>query len=444
MRTDNRRRILKLIDFDKLYNQYKSTAVILNRFDFNDANYSETLSEHLFSSTHDVDFVARCTCDYYHGNRYLDKICPICNTRVTLDMEAINGHLEFKTWLECPRSLSGGWLHPVVYHVLHKWLRAGGKRPKKYLEEILNPNIPTSPEIADVITGKGFSYFHDNFDRIIEWFMFHYKPTASKPNVPVIQLFLQKHRDLLFCRHLPVLASSLHPIVMGEGYGNNRRRFVDQSSQFVLLAASTLSYQQFSMKKYRRKDADEVAAWIAFEAHMSYLTDKDCGVAVRQLSKKKSLPRQHVFGTRLHETVRGVIVPLSGPHRIDEIHLPWSAAVNLFRPHIRGRLMRKYGMTLGEAATRQRRALVLYDPLIDKIMTDLIAECPYVGHPCLFNRNPSIRTGSLQLLFITYVKKDPEDKTIEFSVLVATPFNADFDGDSKIVISVHGNFLVIV
>ena len=118
-------------------------------------------------------------------------------------------------------------------------------------------------------------------------------------------------------------------------------------------------------------------------------------------------------------------MPLSGAHECDEIHLPWSSAVNLLRPHIRGRLMRKYGMSLGQAATRHRRALSCHDALIETIMNDLIAECPYKGLPCLFNRNPSIRTGSTQLLFITKIKQDVDDKTIEFSVLVATGPNAD-------------------
>lgn len=425
MRTDNTHRILKLHDFDHLFASRKDKAVVLNKFNFMSPNYPETLSEHLFSTANDVDFIARCRCDYFVGNRFLDRECPICHTRATLDMEAMDGKLEYKTWLSCPAEIPNGWLHPVVYNVLNNWLRAGGKKPRRYLEEILDPRTPLSPELVDIVDGKGFDYFYKNFDRLIDWFSFHYKPTASKPNVPNIRYFLMKYRNILFCHYLPVLSSSLHPIVMGDGFGSRRRRFVDQSSQFVLAAASALSYLAFSNKRYRRDDEVDVATWEAYKNHMSYLTDKDCGVATRQLSKKKSLPRQHIFGSRLHLTVRGVIVPLSGAHECDEIHLPWSSAVNLLRPHIRGRLMRKYGMSLGQAATRHRRALSCHDKLIETIMNDLIAECPYKGLPCLFNRNPSIRTGSTQLLFITKIKQDVDDKTIEFSVLVATGPNAD-------------------
>lgn len=429
MRTDNKRRIVKLLDFDALYEARRDIAVILNRFDFTAPRYAETLSAHLFSSTNEVDFVARCECEYLKGNRFLDHTCPVCHQPVTLDMEAIDGHLEYRTWLEYPTEAEGGWLHPIVFNMLNRWLRVNGKKPHRYLEEILDPTVPTAPEIIDVCDGKGFQYLYKNFDRIIDWFAHHFKPTANRPNVNVILHFLKKHRSILFCRHMPVLASSLHPIVMGEGYGNNRRRFVDQSSQYVLLSASTLSYLAYSSKRFRRKDAVDIASWVAYRSHISYLTDKDCGVAVKQLSKKKALPRQHLYGGRLHLSARGVIVPISGPHQIDELGMPWATMVNLLRPHIRGRLMLKYGLTLGEAATRHRRALQLYDPLIYEIINDLIAECPYKGLPCLFNRNPSIRTGSIQLMFITSVKTDPNDHTIEFSVLAAPPPNADYDGD---------------
>jgi hypothetical protein len=40
-----------------------------------------------------------------------------------------------------------------------------------FLEDILCVDTPVNPLIADAIPGKGFNYFYDNFDYIMDYFL---------------------------------------------------------------------------------------------------------------------------------------------------------------------------------------------------------------------------------------------------------------------------------
>ena len=59
-------------------------------------------------------------------------------------------------------------------------------------------------------------------------------------------------------------------------------------------------------------------------------------------------------------------------------------------------------------------------------MKELIAESPYKGLPCCFNRNPTLLRGSIQQLYITKIKSDDiNDNTISLSVMILSAYNAE-------------------
>lgn len=444
MRLNTKRRILSLLNFDDMYAMNRDDAIVLNTIDFSEPGYSKRLSENVFSRSSDLDFIARCECEHLQGNYYIGDICPKCKTEVTLDMEAASGHLRHRAWISCPKEIHG-WLNPVVYMMLTRWLsygkrirttntnargevtNKGKKRHGNYIDDILDVTSPILPELEGIVTGKGFNYFFENFDYLMDYFLYHHKQTANKKSRDLIAYMLRDNRHKLFCRYLPILASALHPIVMSEGTSDNRRRYVDKNCQWVLSAAETLSYLEYSPRRNKKPKEIESATYSAYQNHMAYVFD----ISSKQLSQKRSLPRMHIFGSRLHLSFRGVIVPIIGPHEMDEIQIPWMIAVNLLKLHLIGRLMRRYGMTMGQAYNRQQAALQKFDPLINQLMNEFIAECPYKGLPCILNRNPSIRAGSLQLLFITSIKTDPHDETISVSSLILPLPNGDYDGDRK-------------
>jgi hypothetical protein len=76
-----------------------------------------------------------------------------------------------------------------------------------------------------------------------------------------------------------------------------------------------------------------------------------------------------------------------------------------------------------------RESALQYNPLLDTLLKELISESPHGGIPVTFGRNPTLARGSIQVLYVTHIKTDPEIITISLSVLVLRGFNADFDGD---------------
>ena len=436
-------RIVHVLDFDELFRN-SHDKIILNRFDFTSPNYPQQIAENIFSRASDIDFVARCECEHLQGNFYIGQVCPKCNTPVTMDMEAATGYLQHRAWIECPKDVKG-WLNPSAFFVLSRWLSYGkrvvsnytnakgdvatkGKIKKgNYLEDILdpNPNIPLPEEIQGAVTGKGFNYFYDNFDYLMDYFINSCKKTAIKKDTVFIARYIQKHRDIIFCRYFPVLSSSLHAVVMSEGAKDNRKRYVDKICQYVQDAAHSLSYIEFSPRRNKTITEIEDNTFSAYQNIIAYTST----IARKHLSEKRAIPRMHVFGSRLHLSGRAVIVPIAGRHKCDELHFPWGLAVNMFRVDLIGVMMRQHGMTLKEAYNRQQHALIRYDSLIHQLLIGFIEECPYPGIPILLNRNPSIHSGSIMLLWFTKVKTDPEDETIGVSVVIVAPWNADFDGD---------------
>lgn len=435
-------RVVHVLDFDELYRD-SHDKVILNKFNFIEPGYASSLSEAIFSRASDVDFVARCECEHLQGNFFIGQVCPECGTPVVLDMDTATGYLQHRAWLECPKEIKG-WLNPSAFFVLSKWLSYGkkvvanytnakgdvaskGKRKKgNYLEDILDPNTDIPEELEGIVLGKGFNYLYDNFDYLMDFFLHSFKKTAQKKDAFFIEQYIKKHRDKIFCRYFPVLSSALHSVVMSEGTRENRKRYVDKICQYVQHAALALSFLEFSPRKYPRPDEIEASTFAAFQNIIAYTST----ISRKHLSVKRGLPRMHIFGSRLHLSARSVIVPITGMHAMDELHFPWALGVNMMRVDLIGILMREYGMTVADAYNLQQAALVQFDPLINQLIIRLIQECPYKGIPVLWNRNPTVRVGGVDLRFWTHLKTDPDDETIAMSTMSMGLLNADCDGDA--------------
>ena len=425
MRTDTKKRRFSLISFDDMFNSIED-PIILNKIDFNYDDYSTRIQEKLYGKSADLTFVAECECGYLQGNMYENMECPECRTKATIEsMGTSTGLLANSTWLSFPKEIPGV-LHSRIYILLSRWLRIGSSaNNRSYLDFLLDPKEPVPVDMEGVFDGSGYTYFYNNFDTIMDYFLHVHKKTSSKSVVPLIRDILRKYRHILFTHYLPILPDKLHTAV---SMIPNGRPYVEKSSQFAMDAANKLSFLEFSPNTSRDKKLLDNVVHGAYKKYILYLT---AGVTKMRLGQKNSLPRQHIFGTRYHWSFRSVITPLSGPHRYDEMHVPWCICVNLLKIHIVNRLIRKHDIMPHAAADRQMYAVTQYDPLIHEIINELIAESTDPrGLPVLWNRTPSLKKGSIQLIFITKVKTDLSDNTISFSVLLLEAPNADFDGDA--------------
>ncbi len=138
------------------------------------------------------------------------------------------------------------------------------------------------------------------------------------------------------------------------------------------------------------------------------------------LKGKQGRFRQNLLGKRVDYSGRSVIVV--GPKlKINQCGLPKQMALELFKPFVISWLIR------GEHAHNIRSATRLIeagDALVWDAL-DAVIEGKYV----LLNRAPSLHRLSIQ----SFMPKLVEGKAIQLHPLVATGFNADYDGDQMAV-----------
>ena len=148
------------------------------------------------------------------------------------------------------------------------------------------------------------------------------------------------------------------------------------------------------------------------------------GIYKTTFAKKTGIFRKHVFGSRAHFSFRAVISSLTGEHRYDEIHIPWGIGVSVFRIHLANKLKRR-GFTPNQTFQILSEYAQRYHPLLDELFEELIRETPGGrGLSCTQQRNPSLKRGSAQAVYITHVKKDPSIPTVSISILSVKGMNA--------------------
>lgn len=138
------------------------------------------------------------------------------------------------------------------------------------------------------------------------------------------------------------------------------------------------------------------------------------------LKGKQGRFRQNLLGKRVDYSGRSVIVV--GPKlKINQCGLPKQMALELFKPFVISWLIRNEYAHNIRSATRLIEAgeAVVWDAL------DAVIEGKYV----LLNRAPSLHRLSIQ----AFMPKLVEGKAIQLHPLVASGFNADYDGDQMAV-----------
>lgn len=139
-----------------------------------------------------------------------------------------------------------------------------------------------------------------------------------------------------------------------------------------------------------------------------------------QLRGKQGRFRQNLLGKRVDYSGRSVIV--SGPDlELHQCGLPKMMALDLFKPHVIGKLMEDELAHNVKAASQMidNNEAVVWDAL------DHVIEDKYV----LLNRAPTLHRLGVQAFQPVLI----EGKAIQLHPLVCTGFNADFDGDQMAV-----------
>ena len=451
---------LNIKDFSKEFKSLNADELLfINDLDPLLAKERQALMECLVTKyTGDsLSVIPSCEFGCTTGAYQVGKICDRCFTEV---LQPTERKLDSTIWMKAP-DCTPGFINPVMYLMLVKLF--GGKSP--IVHEVIHLNVidwllripvknavslkykhsPLLDKYTDLGFKRGLNNFYDQLDLFIEnaFTPKLYGTTSeqkSKERRERAKQWLIENRDKLFCRYLPLPSR-----VTFVREDVEKTAYVDKNVQLCIDAVNTM----LNIKLLERKaDPDKPRATARLHRQIedrtalasSQLAKFYYDYVTKTLSKKSGTIRKHIFGTRSNFTFRSVITSITEPYETDEdtgekvwhhyqdVHIPWGVGLNIFSLHITNKLLK-----MGYTPIQANRLIVdhvnVYNPLLDKLMKEVIKEHPSKKFPILLNRNPTLLIQSIQQLYITKVKKDPNIRSMSLSLLVLAGFNADFDGD---------------
>ena len=422
----------EIIDLDELFNTLPRPPIIANQFNIDSESDREEINR-LILTQYGSDFLEvepSCDCRVTKGGDYEGVTCQHCGTIV---MPVTERPLEPSVWLALPKDVKA-FINPKVYTILSSELTHS---KFNILEHLVNPNA-VGPDNKNPVVARymrlgiprGINYFHDHFDEIIALLVKENilqrdsdDKMGHQGTITSLMAFLKMYRSRIFTQHLPL------------------------PTRLMMITEQTMTTTFASSNIFKAVDAARTIAGAEGNPNIPLKTVQAKAMRANQLmaeynehcfheffDQKEGWFRQHVYGTRSHFTFRAVINSLTDPHQYSELHIPWSLAVMVFRIHLISKLVKGSPATgfrkwsLRNAQTFLDEYTLRYHYILDALFKELIAEAPGGRIAVLFNRNPSLLRGSMQLLYITKVKPQVEVRSISLSVLTLRSLNADFDG----------------
>lgn len=391
-----------------------------------------------------------CECGATTGAYRIGKVCDRCLTEV---VQPTQRDIDSTIWLRAPEG-TVGFLNPIMYLILVKLF--GGK--SSVVHDNVHVNIidwlcrmPVKNSVQakynehiliqrykDLGFKRGLNNFYHQLDKFIELAFTPklYGTTSeqkSKERREIAKQWLIKNRDKLFTKYLPLPSrvTFVREDVEKTGY-------VDRNVQLCIDAVNTMLNIKISEAKVNPNNEMAVARLTRLKEDRTALASAQLAkfyydYVSKSLSKKSGTIRKHIYGTRSNFTFRAVITSIFEPfevidgekvwHHYQDVHLPWGVGLNVFSLHITNKLLR-LGYTPREANKLITEHVNVYHPLLDDLMRLIIKEHPYGKFPILLNRNPTLLIQSVQLLYITKIKKDPAIRSMSLSLLVLPGYNA--------------------
>lgn len=422
------------INFDELFESAdKSTILIVNDLDPSLTRDRKLLRDQLITY-YDGDCLSvtpECECGATKGGYNVGKVCQVCFTEVVFSTER---DIRSTVWMAAPEHVHG-FLNPEIYRILKTCMNVKGINLVDWILRLPLPKNISLDDNPGVLYLKkhgiqrGINAFYEQFDHFLEVAFANGTCSAgdNKKERKELKEWLIQERANIFCKHIP-LPSRLAFVVEVEGnigyVDKNFYRCMDAVTTITGLKLSEMNLDLSNPRVYSRvmKKREDRTALVTKQLH------EFCTLMLSEdLGSKSGRIRKTLIGTRMHMTFRAVITSIYKPHHAQDIHLPWSLAVNAFSIHLKNKLL-KAGYTPKQCSQEIARASLEYDPIIHEYLNEIITEHPAGKFPIFFQRNPTLDRLSAQQLYVTKIKDDFDDKSISLSLLVLRGANADFDG----------------
>lgn len=415
-----------LMSLDAYFRSTPGPKLFVNDLSYFSKEADEELNSKLKTVYDHTDVLSTkptCECGKFTGRYLVGKVCPYCKSEVKEFFSQVYPVLWLKSLSSEYRFLNPTYWLMVSYSICKfktidalRWLS----------DSRYNPNMLKIPDelysIREHVLG-GVRNYRTTMEKLpnILRYLAELPKNKNSSKKKVYEELLEvyyKYQDILFSDHLPII---------------NKKLFVVESTskgKYVnIISADTIDV----VKTWQKLCSQENISEIALSNTTAAVVSKLAGLYLAHYSKfvvaKNGIFRKNVYGAKSHFAFRCVVVSIPGRHRFDEIIAPWIVGLTTFRPHVLNKLVRR-GYSYKDASKKIFKAANKFDQEIYDILEELIAETPGGrGIPIISQRNPSLKTGSALLCYLTKFRKDVTNFTCGVSILVVKCQNADFDGD---------------
>lgn len=453
----------RLVNFNQLFARLDRPAIIINDVSTDTEEERDDLSKKIYTTYKEgvMNTVAKCDCGSIQGDFNIGRYCDSCNTVVE---SPIYQDLQPLLWIRSPEGIKA-LINPHVWLLLKRafsvnkslslplWIADSSYKPESHAKEITI--------LKEMGIQRGYNYFVENFWDIINKLasMKTFSSGTKAQRTQLVLRVLNEYKDCIFCNYLPLPNRLV--LVLEEAH---TAKYMDEAYSYVINAVQMIASIDIK-KKHKVQEPKAVA--VDSVLGMDYpeelerpevlvdsmsLARKECRVAKmldgltefynkyynNNFAKKPGIFRKHLLSSRAHFSARCVITSNTDIHEYDELHIPWTTAIAIFRYHILNKLYKR-GYGYHQSLKLINHYARIYEPTLDEILTELIEEAQFLnpdtkkmetGIPCSFVRNPSLGRGSCIRLRITQVIKDPKVMAMRLSILAVKSLNADFDGDA--------------
>lgn len=408
---------MEVIDLEKKFTSLTFIPHIVNDMETSTQADKNRLNSMLM--THydgdSLNIVPSCDCGAVTGGYNQGVQCDVCLTKCEVITER---PLESLLWMRVPDGVHA-FVNPIVWTILGHALTIS---KFNILEWIAIPSI--TREVGTVIPKlrrfeelgwpRGMNALYENFDLYMNFFLTNERTGRPEKNKGEYIDFIKENRDKIFTRYLP-MPSRVGFVVESNETGTYADKTITPAINALRIIVS-INEKIRPLPLFRKEERVAKAIVELASFYKQFNTETAGG--------KYGLYRKHVYGGRVHFSGRAVISALSDNHHYDELYLPWSLSLQLFKVHLTAKLIRR-NFTYNQINSLLTQHTLTYNPLLDELFNEIIAESPYKGVPVILQRNPSLKRGSAQLFYVTQVKSDVNISTINISTLVLKAPNAD-------------------
>jgi len=369
----------KILSMDEYFRFTEGNKIIINHLSYMDSHDMEYITNKLTTVYSGDTIIAapHCDCGATKGRYLLGTECSECSTLCTDPKERTKPAL----WFEAlDNSLK--FINPAFWNTLNALLPGRIDALRWLVDVRYNPKgiIPNYVLLArqNILNGeRSYLELVNNMDALLDYFVnsTELKSKATYKEILVIRKIYHKYKDDIMSNYLPIL---------------NKKLFVVEKTTKGIYTNLVLGDVIDTITMWL-KAAEDDSTYKAKITATGLLISKLSALYVKYydkyLTKKPGIFRKHIYGARSHFTFRTVITASRGKHKHNEIIPPWLIALTTYRPHMLNKLIRR-GYSYKQADKLLNRSIMAYDPVLEEIQQELIAECPYEqGLPIIVNRN---------------------------------------------------------